>query len=441
MNAQPSPDLEQLLSEFRQHHERLRSLVGPADVNAAPSSAKDLIHEIDEIGERLLVADEELRVQSEELASAQHNLTDVLSAYEHLFMDAPVPYVQTDVEGMIVRNNRAAAQIIGSSALGSSRTMVSLFRLADRGAVRDLLSRVRADPPAPQDSQRDNRPVEVSIEHSGGTVPVVVSAQLLLPGEASALVHWELRPLAATTGQAPSVPPDVAMVVSMATALREVAATTDLPAMASRIIASGRSLVSGADGTALALRRARDRVDVPSASDSDARGATELQRSLREGPAVDTLRTGAVTRTDSLSDDLRWPRLAEHQRDVGFSSVLAVPLVGPRGPFGALMWYSRQPAAFGDETEAIAASFASQTALIYSARELETNLRAGMETRERIGQAVGVLMERHRLTSQQAFDLLVYVSQRTHRKLREIANWVTETGEDPQKFLRGAHGE
>jgi hypothetical protein len=120
--------------------------------------------------------------------------------------------------------------------------------------------------------------------------------------------------------------------------------------------------------------------------------------------------------------------------------VVAVPLIGPRGPFGALVCYSAEKAAFDASAQAIAASLATQTALVYSARELEGNLRAGMETRERIGQAVGVLMERHRLTAQQAFDLLVYVSQRTHRKLREIANWVTETGEDPQDFLRGAVG-
>jgi AmiR/NasT family two-component response regulator len=106
-----------------------------------------------------------------------------------------------------------------------------------------------------------------------------------------------------------------------------------------------------------------------------------------------------------------------------------------------LICYSPEQSAFDVDAEILAASLASSSAVVFAARELEGNLRAGMETRERIGQAVGVLMERHRLTAQQAFDLLVYVSQRTHRKLREIANWVTETGEDPQAFLQGVQRE
>jgi AmiR/NasT family two-component response regulator len=117
---------------------------------------------------------------------------------------------------------------------------------------------------------------------------------------------------------------------------------------------------------------------------------------------------------------------------------LAVPLTGPRGPFGVLVCYSAEAGAFGFENETLATALAGESALVYSARELEGNLRAGMETRERIGQAVGVLMERHRLSSKQAFDLLVYVSQRTHRKLRDIAIWITDTGEDPHELLKNA---
>jgi GAF domain-containing protein len=255
------------------------------------------------------------------------------------------------------------------------------------------------------------------------------------------MVHWELRPRPDAGAQIASPTAGVAAAVSMATAIRAIAALGDLGEMATGISAAGQSLVAGTTGTALALRRARDRVDVAGASDANARMVTEFQRSLREGPALDALRAGVVAHTDSLADDSRWPRLAAHQAELGISSVLAAPLIGPRGSFGALACYSPEPGAFDASAVALAASFASQAALIYSARELEANLRAGMETRERIGQAVGVLMERHRLTSQRAFDLLVYVSQRTHRKLREIANWVTETGEDPHEFLRGAAGD
>jgi AmiR/NasT family two-component response regulator len=48
--------------------------------------------------------------------------------------------------------------------------------------------------------------------------------------------------------------------------------------------------------------------------------------------------------------------------------------------------------------------------------------------RDLIGQAKGILMERHRLTADQAFRLLVKASQRTNTKLAEIAVRLTESG-------------
>ncbi len=437
MTTESSSDLEQLLREFRRHHDRLRSLAGPPDMQAVASSTDDLIREIDLIGEQLLVADEELRVQSEELASAHSTLTDILTAYEQLFMDAPVPYLQTDLDGVILRKNRAAGRIADASAAGSSRTLAGLFALADRPAVRDLLSHIRLSFASTALTRLpDIRPVEASLQQAGRSVPVVLSAQLMLPTAAATLVHWELRPRTAgpvAVGSAPSV----TTVVSMAAALQKIASAADLASMADRIAAAGSSLVPNASGCALVLRRARDRTKIASASDARARHITDLQRSAQQGPAFDAVQTGVVVRTDSLCDDRRWPRLMARESKV-CGSALAAPLIGPRGPLGALVCYSPATAAFGIEEESLAASFAGQAALLYSARELEHNLRAGMETREHIGQAVGVLMERHRLSSKQAFDLLVYVSQRTHRKLRDIALCVTETGEDPHEFLKTA---
>ncbi|MCW2636307.1 MAG: Two-component response regulator receiver and and CheY domain, partial [Blastococcus sp.] len=55
----------------------------------------------------------------------------------------------------------------------------------------------------------------------------------------------------------------------------------------------------------------------------------------------------------------------------------------------------------------------------------------GLSHRDVIGQAKGILMERHRLTAHQAFDLLVRTSSTTNRKLRDIADELAETGQLP----------
>ena len=59
------------------------------------------------------------------------------------------------------------------------------------------------------------------------------------------------------------------------------------------------------------------------------------------------------------------------------------------------------------------------------------NLLAALGTREMIGQAQGILMERERITACQAFDILRRASQHLNRKLREIAQDLVETGETP----------
>lgn len=60
--------------------------------------------------------------------------------------------------------------------------------------------------------------------------------------------------------------------------------------------------------------------------------------------------------------------------------------------------------------------------------EEAAHLRVALDSNREIGKALGILMLTYKLTSQQAFDLLRGVSQHTHRKLRDVAVDVTETG-------------
>jgi AmiR/NasT family two-component response regulator len=56
------------------------------------------------------------------------------------------------------------------------------------------------------------------------------------------------------------------------------------------------------------------------------------------------------------------------------------------------------------------------------------HLGQALESRDLIGQAKGILMERFRVTSEQAFRMLVSSSQNTNIKLIEVARWLTDTG-------------
>jgi hypothetical protein len=63
------------------------------------------------------------------------------------------------------------------------------------------------------------------------------------------------------------------------------------------------------------------------------------------------------------------------------------------------------------------------------ARDKIANLERALTSSRRIGAAMGVLMYRHKITMDQAFDLLRVASQVTHRKLRDVAEDVLTSGE------------
>jgi PAS domain S-box-containing protein len=62
----------------------------------------------------------------------------------------------------------------------------------------------------------------------------------------------------------------------------------------------------------------------------------------------------------------------------------------------------------------------------------QANLQTAVESHRLIGQAVGILVERHKILPGQAFDRLKQASQNRNLKLREVASRVIETGAEPE---------
>ncbi len=75
--------------------------------------------------------------------------------------------------------------------------------------------------------------------------------------------------------------------------------------------------------------------------------------------------------------------------------------------------------------------FAAHAAVAVAGAEHEQNLRTAVNSRDVIGQAKGFLMERHRLTADQAFAVLARVSQELNRKLADVASELADTGAVP----------
>ena len=142
------------------------------------------------------------------------------------------------------------------------------------------------------------------------------------------------------------------------------------------------------------------------------------------------------TRVDDLAaETTRWPKLAARADEIGMASMLCLQLFVDGDNLGALNLLGAQPAAFTDASEHVGLLLAAHTAVaVADARQLEHTLR-GLAHRDLIGQAKGILMERHKLSADQAFALLSTLSQDLNRKVVDIAVEFTATGELPNRTM------
>ena len=181
--------------------------------------------------------------------------------------------------------------------------------------------------------------------------------------------------------------------------------------------------------------------DQPNTVSSTGELATDLDESQYEtgqGPCLHAARTGEVTEIRDTRADDRWPDYTPRAVEHGNLSSLSIPLaIDPDAQVtGALNIYARRPDAFDEASRSVATRFAPYAAVaagnLYayqSARDMADNLQTALESRAVIDQAKGILMERYKLTPDQAFQLLARVSMTTNRKLRDIADHLVLTGE------------
>ena len=182
--------------------------------------------------------------------------------------------------------------------------------------------------------------------------------------------------------------------------------------------------------------------DHPTTVASTGQLATDLDESQYErghGPCLHAARTGELIEIGDTRTDPRWPDYLPRAAEHGALSSLSVPLaIDDEQVTGALNIYAREPHAFDEDSRSAATRFGPYAAVAAgnlhayrSARDRADNLQAALESRGVIDQAKGILMDRHKLTADQAFQVLAQMSMRTNRKLRAVADDLVHTGELP----------
>jgi GAF domain-containing protein len=211
----------------------------------------------------------------------------------------------------------------------------------------------------------------------------------------------------------------------------------DLADVLAELTTIARRAMPGSDATSITLIRGEK--PYTAAHDGQiALDADELQYERDYGPCVDAGRSGEIFLISDMASEQRWPDYARHAAARGVGSSLSLPLPFQAATIGALNNYSTRAHAFSDDDVAVGEEVASWVAFVVAnasaaatAAEEAVNMRAAMVTRGMIEQAKGILMERHKITADQAFTILTRASQHTGTKLREVASELVRTGTVP----------
>lgn len=152
-----------------------------------------------------------------------------------------------------------------------------------------------------------------------------------------------------------------------------------------------------------------------------------LQAEFGEGPCISAAVDELIVRTDDFATEQRWPRYSPAMVDLGVRSGLSFKLYTSESTAGALNLFSLRPHAFNGESEAIGAVLAAHAASAIIASRHGEQLEAALNTRDTIGQAKGVIMERFNVDAVRAFEMLRELSQTTNTRLIDIAQRVIDT--------------
>ncbi len=200
-----------------------------------------------------------------------------------------------------------------------------------------------------------------------------------------------------------------------------------------RLVSVAVERVPGTRWASVSLLRG-GRFTTPAATDGVAERADMMQYDLGSGPCVDAALDDTVYVTGDVGAGDRWVTWGKQvATELGVHSVFAqrLHLMDDSEFIASLNIYSDQQAAFDDHAVGMGLVLATHAALILSetiARDRADHLRRALESNREIGVAIGVLMQQHRITREQAFDLLRVASQDANRKLADIAVDVADTG-------------
>jgi GAF domain-containing protein len=201
-----------------------------------------------------------------------------------------------------------------------------------------------------------------------------------------------------------------------------------------------QDLIPSAAGAGVSLIDAHGTRTSAGATDDLVETADALQYKLGEGPCLSAWATATPQRINDITDDDRWPEWSAAAARSGIRSMLSVPLVFRERRLGAMKVYATDGDAFTDHAEqqlgllaAAAATLLGSAQTRDAPQRLSAALQAGLEDRQAIDRATGMLMEQRATDPDDAHCVLLTASRAQGRPMAEVARQIMERRPDPVK--------
>ena len=213
----------------------------------------------------------------------------------------------------------------------------------------------------------------------------------------------------------------------MAELARAAAAPRTVGEVLTDVTKTAKELIPGVDTAGVLLIGKAGRYESLAGTSELPYTLDDLQMKYDEGPCVQAAIDNLIVRTDDFRTEERWPQYSPAVVELGVLSGLSVKLYTADRTAGALNLFAFLPNAFDAEDETIATVLAAHAAAAILASRQGEQLQSALTTRDRIGQAKGIIMERYGIDDVQAFEMLKRLSQDSNTRLADIAQQVIDT--------------
>ncbi|GAC67110.1 GAF and ANTAR domain-containing protein [Gordonia soli] len=197
-------------------------------------------------------------------------------------------------------------------------------------------------------------------------------------------------------------------------------------------------ILPGVDHSAVTLvvksthKSHRPSLESTAATSAVAVAVDQIQHTLGEGPCVAAAWRQRSVRIDDLADESRWPRFAlAIIEQTPVRAAMAIQLFTNGEELGALNLYSETPNSFSDDLEDLAHQLSTHAAIALSGSRRGQQFRSALASRDTIGQAKGIIMERFGIDAVAAFQLLRRLSQESNTALAVIAEQLVSGVHNP----------